>query len=151
MKQKNLIIAAVAVLMIIGLVSYIVAGRTSKKTTDAPAVEMDNEVLPTVDASVKVDLEGRNNNRAIALTISGIPKGTESIEYSLSYQTKGQGLQGIIGTIEAGDDTEKTVTRELGTCSSGTCVYHDVEGKIKVELKFSGAYGEKIFDKEFEL
>ena len=53
-------------------------------------------------------------------------------------------------TIDGGKkEVEKQLT--LGTCSSGTCVYHKVEGKIQLTLKFSGDYGQKLYEKEHEL
>jgi hypothetical protein len=39
----------------------------------------------------------------------------------------------------------------LGTCSSGTCRYHNILGPIKLNLKFTGSYGEKIYEKEFKI
>jgi hypothetical protein len=145
--QNNIIIAVVAVIMIGVLITVVVANRKSNNAGKENTTSEEAGILPTVDASVKVGLEGKNNNRAVALTISGVPNGTTSIEYSLSYDTEGQGLQGIIGTIEMKDGEDSyTTTRELGTCSSGACVYHDVSGPVKVELKFNGSYGEKIFD-----
>ena len=84
------------------------------------------------------------------LKVGNIPKNTQSIDYELSYQTAQQGLQGVIGTVTSEKDNfEKKLT--LGTCSSGTCVYHQVVGKIKLTLKFTGEYGEKIFEKEYAI
>ncbi|MCX6732529.1 MAG: hypothetical protein NTV98_03230 [Candidatus Roizmanbacteria bacterium] len=80
-----------------------------------------------------------------------VPNGTTSVDYELSYDTKGQGKQGVIGTISSisGNSFEKQMT--LGTCSSGRCVYHEVIGAIQVTLKFTGEYGEKVLSKEFTL
>lgn len=114
-------------------------------------VEPTEEVLPTVDSSVKVSLEGVNGNKEVNLTVSGIPGNTDSVDYELSYQTASQGLQGVIGTVVTTGKSKFEKKLTLGTCSSGTCVYHQVVGKIKLTLKFSGDYGEKIFEKEYEL
>jgi len=57
----------------------------------------------------------------------------------------------VIGTIALNSESEYLKKITLGTCSSGKCVYHEVVGKIKVSLKFTGSYGEKIFEKEYEL
>jgi len=154
MKKNNLIIGVVVLIIIIGLISFVVSSRKSvKPATNSGSTLNNNEtVIPTVDSSVLVNLVGKNNNKAITLTLSNLPPSTTSAEYSLSYQTKAQGLQGIIGTLDTSTgEKDFSVSRDLGTCSSGTCVYHEVVGAIKVEVKFTGSYGEKLFDKDFEL
>ena len=153
MKKNNLVFAALAVLVIIGTLVFVSSSKNQTSSVDDTEEEEEmEEAIPTVDASVKVDLTGKNNKRAVELSVAGVPKGTTSIEYSLSYNTKSQGLQGIIGTLETDDGKrDYTISRELGTCSSGTCIFHEVVGPIKVEMKFSGEYGERIFDKEYTL
>lgn len=109
-----------------------------------------DQIIPTIDNSVDVSLTSQTGNKEVLLEVSNMPKNTQSVDYELSYQTAQQGLQGVIGTVtNEGDSFEKKLT--LGTCSSGTCVYHQVVGKIKLTLKFTGEYGEKIFEKEYEL
>jgi len=79
-----------------------------------------------------------------------MPKNTNSLEYILSYETREGGLQGVNSTAEIiGNDFEKKIT--LGTCSSGTCVYHNIKGKIKVELIFKGDNGDRYFTKEYKI
>jgi hypothetical protein len=143
----------------IGLVALIlVIGAFVLLRKDGSQVKSDTEIIPTeesippVDSSVKVELSALNQNREVNLKIEGIPDGTESIDYELSYQTQKQDLQGIIGTLTLSEN-EETYEKKLtlGTCSSGTCVYHQVVGGIKLTLKFVGSYGEKIFEKEYEL
>lgn len=116
-----------------------------------PESQLNVTVIPTIDASVVVNLIQTIPGREVQLSIKGIPKTTLTIEYELSYQTAKQGLQGVIGTISLADEEEFEKKLTLGTCSSGTCVYHQVVGKINSTLKFTGEYGEKLFEKEFEL
>jgi hypothetical protein len=52
------------------------------------------------------------------------------------------------GSEEPGGQGRKIV---LGTCSSGTCRYHNIVGDVKVFMKFTGDYGSKVFEKEFSL
>lgn len=152
MKNPKIILAVGAVIIII-LGGVFFATSKNKSTTKTQSEITPTEVLiPTVDSSVKVELEPINSSKEILLKITGLPRGTSTVEYSLSYMTKSQGLQGVIGTITldmAADNYEKKLT--LGTCSSGTCVYHEVAGSIKTELKFSGTYGDKVLTKEFTL
>lgn len=152
MKKNNILfgIGAVAVVLII-VVFGVFGNKTSKESKKTVTVSQ-SDIIPTVDSSVKVNLVAKNSRKAIDLTISGIPEGTTSIDYSISYQTKQQGLQGIIGALQVkSGEKERIVSRELGTCSSGKCVYHEVVGTVKVVLIFSGQYGERIFDKEYPL
>lgn len=151
MKQKNVAIAAVAAIVILGLIGYMVAGN--KSTTSKPKqMKAVVEAIPTVDSSVKVDFKRAAGNNVI-LTIDSLPSETTSLDYTFSYDTKAQGSQGIIGEgikIEA-DQKKYTLTRFLGTQSSGNSVYHEVLGPVKLEIKFTGSYGEKIFVKEYEI
>ncbi|NCO88611.1 hypothetical protein AUK04_04910 [Candidatus Roizmanbacteria bacterium CG2_30_33_16] len=154
MKNKKIALIIVALLILITSILIIVRLNNNKAINNikpTPSV-VSEKPFPTLDSSFKVDLVGMNNNKKIKLTMFGIPKSTESIEYSLSYQTKQQGLQGIIGTIELKkNESDFVLERDLGTCSSGTCIYHTVEGNIMVELKLSGKYGESLFSKDYSL
>jgi len=147
--RKVLIIFILFVLMVI--LSWWVYSRknyfSSKKQN---LIKPTSNSLPSIDPSVKVDVVPLNLNREIKLTISHIPNGTHEIEYIISYETKDGGLQGVNSTAQIeGDGFEKKIT--LGTCSSGSCVYHQVKGKIRVELSFRGDYGEKYFTREYDL
>lgn len=154
MKNKKIALIIVVLLILITSILIIVRLNNNKAINNikpTPSV-VSEKPFPTLDSSFKVDLVGMNNNKKIKLTMFGIPKSTESIEYSLSYQTKQQGLQGIIGTIELKkNESDFVLERDLGTCSSGTCIYHTVEGNITVELKLSGKYGESLFSKDYSL
>ncbi len=147
-QKKYLIIGAVLiVLFIIGY--WLLAKNKPPKTENKEALPTE-VLIPTIDDSVRVSLTDIGNGKEVALNIINAPKGTESVDYELSYNTAQQGLQGVIGTIVSGETNyEKKIT--LGTCSSGTCVYHQVVGKIKLGLKFNGSYGEKVFEKEYSI
>ena len=144
-----MIIGGLIVLLLI--VGYWLFTRTKSTQQQTTGVEPTEEILPTVDDSVKVSLEGVSGNREVNLEVKNLPNGTESVDYELSYQTASQGLQGVIGTVITNSKSSFEKKLTLGTCSSGACVYHQVVGKIKLTIKFSGDYGEKIFEKEYEL
>lgn len=149
-QKKLLLIGGVVALVLLIVIYLVVAGKKSNKPTTGFGAPTE-VVVPTVDGNVKVDLISSNRKEA-TLIIRGIPNGTTSIEYVLSYETVEGGLQGINSTITlANGEREFTKQITLGTCSSGTCVYHNIKGKIKVELKFNGNYGEKIYEKQYEI
>ena len=129
MNNKRNIMIAVGIVVLLVLVGgfLLISGSKSKQKTSNSVTPTDT-AISSVDSSVKVNVEGTNQNREANLSVSAIPAGTTTIDYELSYNTESQGLQGVIGTITlTGENTaEKKLT--LGTCSSGTCVYHKVVG-----------------------
>lgn len=151
LKNKKILILTVTV---IGIGLVVVFAYFNKPKPKQDNLQDDilpkSEIIPTVDASVMVDLTSKNNKEVI-LNINKIPSGTMSIEYELSYLAKGDLPKGVIGTISI--DNEDVIERKitLGTCSSGKCVYDQGVEKIKVSLKFSGDYGNRLFEKEFEI
>lgn len=164
-QKKYAIIASVLVVLV--LVGFFVFGPKKPEKKEATILDSESEVLPTVDASVKVKLESVKKGEAL-LSVSSAPKGTDLIEYELSYMVvntdvgdEGEGgsvSQGAIGKCyqksgvwECGEPGTAGRKIVLGTCSSGVCRYHNIEGDIKVFLKFTGDYGSKVFEKEFSL
>ncbi len=148
-KQYVMVIGGVlAVVIIVGLLFFRGKGTQEKLAGVSEPTEM---VIPTIDSSVKVDLTSPLGGKEVALEIKNIPSTTQTIDYELSYQTRQQGLQGVIGTITTNNEPGYKKRITLGTCSSGRCVYHEVIGKIKLTLKFTGNFGDKIFEKEYDL
>lgn len=151
--KKNMVMIAVilVVLVIIGFIVINANKNKVNKNSNVAPTEAES-IVPTTDASTIATLTTSNSGKEVTLSIEGIPNDTTTIDYELSYSTKQQGFQGVIGTISP-DSNEKTYEKKitLGTCSSGKCVYHEVVGAIKTTLKFSGSYGEKILEKEFTL
>ncbi len=151
-KQKILIggVIFLSLVVLLVIVGKIFMKPTGGATSLSPTEVMD-EPIPTIDSSVMVELKQQTGSHDVVLSMSDLPKGTESIDYELSYETVKQGLQGVIGTIVVTDEKSYEKKLTLGTCSSGACVYHEVDGAIKLNLKFTGSFGEKIFEKEYEL
>ncbi|MCL4363946.1 hypothetical protein M1328_01775 [Patescibacteria group bacterium] len=147
--KKYAIIGAGIVVLLVGGFFLLNRGNGQKNQSAQPTPT--EEVMPTVDSSVKVSMTGANNNHEVDLAVDNLPSGTQSIDYELSYQTASQGLQGVIGTASTNGESSFTKHLTLGTCSSGTCVYHQVVGKISLTLKFTGDYGQKIYQKDFSL
>ncbi len=154
MKQKQKkILMAVSILLVLLLIIFLGFFQKKKpKNSEITQVVPTEATIPTVDSSVQVELLPKIIGKEVLLKVSNIPTGTKSFEYSLSYETRQQGIQGVIGTVNLTENEtiyEKQLT--LGTCSSGQCVYHEVIGPIKLSLKFVGDYGEKIFEKDYQM
>ena len=129
---------------------WLLIGRKATINNKNEQVIPTDVVIPTIDSSVKISLTPLTGRKEVLLSIKSMPKNTNSLEYILSYETIEGGLQGVNSTAEiTGSDFEKKIT--LGTCSSGTCVYHNVKDKIKVELVFKGNDRDKYFTKEYAL
>ena len=129
---------------------WLLIGKKATVNNKNEQVVPTDAVIPTIDGSVKISLTPLTGKKEVMLSIKNMPKNTNSLEYILSYETREGGLQGVNSTAEiTGSDFEKKIT--LGTCSSGTCVYHNIKDKIKVELVFKGDNGDKYFTKEYAL
>lgn len=129
---------------------WLLIGRKATVNNKNEQIIPTDAVIPTIDGSVRISLTSLAGRKEVMLSIKNMPKNTNSLEYILSYETIEGGLQGVNSTAEITDsDFEKKIT--LGTCSSGTCVYHNIKGKIKVELVFKGNNEDKYFTKEYAL
>ncbi|MEK7177744.1 MAG: hypothetical protein AAB705_02885 [Patescibacteria group bacterium] len=165
LNRKQIMIIGGVFLLLVSFFGYkYLKGRNTAVDNNAQIITSDN-IFPTVDSSVQVDLKSTKKGEAI-LSINNAPNGTESIEFEMSYlvinEDTGDGSgtvsQGAIGKCneensvwECGEPSPSGRKIILGTCSSGVCRYHNITGPIKVSLKFSGSYGEKVFTKEYEL
>ena len=148
--KTTMILGGFFLVLIIFSGYWLLIGRKATNNNKNELLTPSETVIPTIDSSVKINLTPLTGRKEVMLSIKNMPKNTNSLEYILSYETVEGGLQGVNSTAEIiGSNFEKKIT--LGTCSSGTCVYHNIKDKIKVELVFKGNYGEKIFEKEFSL
>lgn len=153
--SKQYIIVGAVILVLIAAIAFMMfRGRENQEANEKETVfEQPDDVIPTVDSSVKVTIEGRTEG---VITIEGIPEGTTEIEYQLTYQKKnlieGEGLQdGLLGRVkvQGKDSIEEEIT--FGTCSSGVCRYHDIDGPVSGSFLFTGSYGKKILEQKFDL
>jgi hypothetical protein len=150
-REKKKVIALVALtVFLVFFIWFVYGGKNSQMKQGQDLITPTADSLPLVDASVNVELVPFNSNKEIKLSVANIPKGTKEIEYVVTYETKDGALQGVNSTVKIeGASFERKIT--LGTCSSGTCVYHQVKDKIKLELLFRGNYGERYFSKDYDL
>lgn len=142
------IVGGVIIILIIAAVGFMMQNKAASQHTNEKESIFEEPVkeIPPVDASVTATLKGKTEG---VITISGIPEGTDMIEYELIYDTD-KGPEGAIGTMKVkGSTAEEKVT--FGTCSSGVCRYHIITGTIQATFKFSGDYGEQLLKTEFEV
>ena len=149
--KQYLIVGGVIIIIVIAAIAIITTqGKNNNSAKEKETVfEEPAEVIPTVDSSVSVEIEGNTEG---TITVEGIPAGTEEIEYELVYDTKAGQPEGAFGKIDVkkgSTSTEEEIT--FGTCSSGVCRYHEIVGSVKGTFKFSGSYGERLLEKEFDL
>jgi hypothetical protein len=150
--MKKIIIGAglvvVVLLIFAGLkLKSSVSQEESEVPTPSPTI-----VLPTISSNVSVELNPKDNNRAVTLVIKGIPSDVESVEYEITYLTGSKLPRGVLGKINT--NGKDTITRDeivLGTCSSGKCVYDTGVTSVDLSLKFNTASGASVFRKSYPL
>lgn len=163
---KNYLIIGILLFFLL-VISYFLFIKNKNSKESIKNIEPTEIVIPTIDSSVKVDLKLIKKGE-ISLTIMNEPKKTDLIEFELVYQVLNNDIsEGEEGLIEQGalgkcykirnywqcgeSDNYGGKKIILGTCSSGVCRYHNIVGKIKIILKFQGDYGQKIFEKDYQL
>ncbi len=146
---KKIVIAGVVIVILLVGGVMLLGGKSSQKPGQTETSIKNEAAIPTVDSSVKVTLEPLPSGKEVFLTVKGIPSGTKNLEYELSYDARNAGPRGVLTQIDVSgqDSYEKKIT--LGTCSSGTCIYDDVVSDFRLSLKFTGGYGQRIFEKDF--
>ena len=161
MKNKKILaglgIGALALGIIVAVVLSQKPSTTPKK--DVSQLEQsqdDQDVIPTAGPGVTVKLVSVVPKQEVKLVVSGVPDKTTSLEYEFTYSTKEQDTEGVFSTAKPKEgstyflkDFERQIT--LGTCSRNVCTYHKVTSNIKVTLKFEGAYGAQLLQKEFDI
>ena len=136
MKNKKLIIGiAIGVLVILGIFLFISkksASNTPHAVTQSqtPGETLLDVIPPILPDDIGLSLTSAFNNRKVLIQISKI-EGISSIDYQLSYVSKGNVPRGIIGQFQVKQG--KSINQEivLGTCSD---VCHYDEGVTSVEL-----------------
>ncbi|PIY68501.1 hypothetical protein COY90_05520 [Candidatus Roizmanbacteria bacterium CG_4_10_14_0_8_um_filter_39_9] len=153
--KNNKLVPAVVIFILASVIAFGIYKLNTKapsKPVVTNGVTDEQTIAPTVGAGTQVEFSALAGKKEVLIKIEGTPTETETIDYELSYEEKEKGLQGVIGTIaltKKEQRVEKQIT--LGTCSSGRCVYHTVVGKIKLTLRFTGSYGNQIFEKEYDI
>jgi hypothetical protein len=134
MKNRNLIIIlVVGLVVLVGLGILIFSG---KKPAPAPVVQVPTEEVVSTMKPEEIDLslEMSPDNKKVVFEIANTEKLT-SLDYELSYTSKGDVPRGAIGHIDI-KQAGKTVTQDvtLGTCSD-VCHYDQDVANVKLILK----------------
>lgn len=155
MKNKMGIIVAVLVLLLgsTGFVVYKVlvpAKQTFKPVQDEELVE----VLPQVDASVKVEVvKSKSADNTVVMNVTGLGGKMVSVAYELTYDS-----QGLIKGVNSGSKPIDTAGKDsferevyLGTCSRNVCKPDVGVKKVSVVLEFTDKDAKKSqFAKDYD-
>lgn len=141
-----LIIGAVVLILVIFLFKLITKPKTSEgevPPTPAP-IGKSLDTLPE-NLRPKVEIRSRADNRALIVTFSNL-NNFSSLQYELSYLTKDEIPQGVIGspiTLSGEDSIEKELL--LGTCSGTVtlkCRYDEDVHQISLSIKYVDQNGD---------
>ena len=153
LKNKNVLMIGgiLLVVVILGVVATQMKGpaTTGKDTTENVLPE--NEEFPTVESTVEVSMKADKRKEKIVISVANVPSDVTLIEYEATYQDKDGNQKGGVGEIEVDGTSALSDPFPLGTCSSGACVYDNGGDSVKINLKFTGSKGTRVFEKEFPL
>lgn len=145
----------IVVLVILAGASGLVLYKTVFAPKPAPQVteQAPSETLPTVDASVQVSiLKSTAQANAVTLSVKGIAGKMKTIEYELTYDSRGitQGAMARPIDVSGKDTFERDIY--LGTCSKNVCTPHLGVTKVSLTLVFTDVSGKKSqFSKDYPL
>ena len=143
--NRNLIIVGVIVLLL--LIGGGIFLATKKSPKPAISTAQQEEILTLSPEDIGLSLTMGVDGKRVIMEITKT-EGLTSIEYQLSYTSKGGIPRGVIGTLDAkGSNIKKEVI--LGTCSD-VCHYDQDVSNIKVILKVTKTDG-KVYQVEKSL
>lgn len=147
--NRNLIIAGVIILVILlGGGIFVFSQKKSSKPVNVP--QQTEEVIPTLSPnSIGLTLTMGADKKRVVMEVTNTT-GIESIDYTLSYTSKGNVPRGVIGHVDVktkGQAIKKEIV--LGTCSD-VCHYDQEVTGIKIILKVTKSDG-KVYQSEKSL
>jgi len=150
MKNKNLIIAGIVILIliIIGGGIFVLSSKKSVKPAETPT-QTEEEILEISADEIGLKLTMASNGKGVILQVDKT-EDINSLDYQLSYNSKGDIPRGAIGHIDVkikGQPIKKDIV--LGTCSD-VCHYDEGVTDIKLILKVTKSDG-KIYQAETSL
>ena len=143
--NRNLIIVGVIFLILMIGGGIFLATKKSPKST-IPVVQSE-EILTLSPEDIGLSLTMGSDGKRVIMEITNT-EGLTSIEYQLSYASKGDIPRGVIGTIDVkGSIIKKEII--LGTCSD-VCHYDQDVSNIKIIIKVTKTDG-KVYQVEKSL
>jgi len=146
MKNQKVIIGIVAVLLIlVGGYFLFFSNKTNRETAVTEPEVPEETILTLLPEEIGLTLTAIDNNRKVLMEITKT-SGLSSLEYELSYTSKGDIPRGVLGTIDI--KSNKPIKHEivLGTCSD-VCHYDQDVSNIKVILKVTKS-DNKVYQSE---
>ncbi len=148
--NQKIIIGAIAVLiiLIIGGGGYILSSKKAKPVSNIPV--QTEEVIPALTPdSIGLTLSMSSDKKKVIMEVSKTDD-IDSLDYTLSYTSKGNVPRGVIGHVDVTTKGE-TVKKEIimGTCSD-VCHYDKDVTNIKLVLKITKTDG-KVYQSEKSL
>lgn len=151
MKNKNLIIAILIILVvtvIMGTGTFLLLGKKSNKLPETDT-EIEEQVKKISKDEIGLKLKMGSDGKRVVFEV-GKTENIASLDYQLSYNSKDNIPRGAIGHIEIkikGQPVKKEIV--LGTCSD-VCHYDEDVSNIKLILKVTKLDG-KIYQAEVSL
>ncbi len=143
--NRNLIIVGVIVLILLVGGGVFLATKKSPNTTTS--VQQSEVILTLSPLDIGLSLTMGSDGKRVIMEITKT-EGLTSIDYQLSYTSKGGIPRGAIGTADIkGNNIKKEII--LGTCSD-VCHYDQDVSNIKVILKVTKTDG-KVYQVEKSL
>ncbi len=148
-----LTIIGIVLVIIVGFIITRVTSQQDAKTNGEGSTLPEIEAIPTVDDSVKVKLVPDKLIQRLTLTITGIPDGVKSFEYTLTYEKIQDGekvLDGAYNKVEFDGEEPYEDVIVLGTESKGAYTYHRGVESATLSIKFDGTKGPSLYENTFE-
>lgn len=139
--QKLIIIGVIVLLVIVGAAFLLFSPKNEPEEKVIAEPEPVEEVVETISAEdLGLTLSAGAGNRTVTIEITNL-EGVTSLDYELSYNSKGDVPRGILGNIEV-TSKDREIKKELvlGTCSD-VCHYDEEVSDIKVILKVTKTDG----------
>jgi len=142
MNRKVLGIIGGVLVILLGGYFLFFANKSSKETT--PTIAEQN--IPTISAeSIGLSLKPGSDGKRVIMTVTKTDD-IDSLDYELSYTSKGDIPRGVIGHVDIKKGQTATTDIYLGTCSNVCHPDSDVKN-IKVVVKVNKSDG-KVYQAE---
>jgi hypothetical protein len=148
MKNKTGLLYGILAVCVIatGILVYTVINRPQVKPAPVPEESVPQDVIPTIDSSINVDLvKSTSRANTVILTAKGLAGNITNVSYELSYES-----QGLIKGVNSGSKPIDTVGKDtfnrevyLGTCSKNDCKPDIGVSKVSIVLEFTDSAGKK--------